>query len=158
MKNKSLLIKASVALIVGYVVYSLFIKRGKDGAEETGGGSDDDTFVKPPNGVIPAPPPPPKPKPTLSPEAINNIVKNLVKAMDGYGTDEEAIFAQFRRLKNNLDYQALKKAFGTRKISSGYYFNETTGNLSTLLRSELSSSDIAKINNILKSKGISERV
>jgi hypothetical protein len=76
----------------------------------------------------------------------------------GLGTDEEAIYSIFRKLKNNADYLALKQAWGkpTRKTYDWAVPLDYT--LSQFLRYELSDSDITKLNNILQSKGITYRV
>jgi hypothetical protein len=76
----------------------------------------------------------------------------------GLGTDEEAIYSIFRKLKNNADYLALKQAWGkpTRKTYDWAVPLDYT--LSQFLRYELSDSEITKLNNILQSKGITYRV
>lgn len=74
------------------------------------------------------------------------------------GTDEEAIYNVFRSLKNNADYLQLAKAWGkpTRKIYDwGFGYDMT---LPQFLRWEMDSKECAKVNAILKSKGIKYRV
>jgi hypothetical protein len=76
----------------------------------------------------------------------------------GLGTDEEAIYSIFRKLKNDSDYLALQQAWGkpTRKTYDWAVPLDYT--LSQFLRYELSDSEITKLNNILQSKGITYRV
>lgn len=74
------------------------------------------------------------------------------------GTDEDAIYSVFRKLKNNADYLQLTKAWGSpnRKIYDwGFGYNLT---LAQYIRWEMSDSEAKKINAILKSKGIKYRV
>ena len=152
MKNKSIYFKAAVALGIAFVIYRI-LRPNAPTTQEIGGEK-------------------PKPKPETNenqsyakvPPAkldlmtITQMAKNLEKAMSGLGTNEELIFAQFRKLTNEGDFIELSRAFGTRTIPSGYYFGETKGNMTTLLRSELSKEDLIKLNRILQSKGIKYRV
>ena len=74
------------------------------------------------------------------------------------GTDEDAIYSVFRKLKNNADYLQLKKAWGSpnRKIYDwGFGYNMT---LPQYIRWEMSNNEVKKINAILQSKGIKYRV
>lgn len=72
------------------------------------------------------------------------------------GTDEEAIYQVFRRLKNNNDYLALRQAWGKKKIYDfGIPYIMT---LPQFLRWEMNASECKKINNILNSKGIKYNV
>ena len=76
----------------------------------------------------------------------------------GLGTDEEAIYSIFKKLKNDSDYLALQQAWGkpTRKTYDWAVPLDYT--LSQFLRYELSDSEISKLNYILASKGIKYRV
>lgn len=74
------------------------------------------------------------------------------------GTDEAAIYNVFRNLKNNADYLALTNAWGkpTRKIYDwGFGYDMT---LPQFIRWEMDNNEVAKINAILKSKGIKYRM
>jgi len=42
-------------------------------------------------------------KPTLTKSQQQSIANALFVAMDGYGTDEDGIILQFRKIKNDLD-------------------------------------------------------
>lgn len=66
------------------------------------------------------------------------------------GTDEDAIFGVFMKMKTRRDVLQLVSAFGERRAE---YTTGTTG-LSGFLASELDSEDIAEINTILMSQNI----
>jgi hypothetical protein len=140
MKNKSLIFKGAVALLAGYILYKMFSRSPalQEGTTQS----------------IPKP----KPVATLDMTTIQQIVKKIVEAISGLGTDEAVIFAQFRKLKNNEDFLELNRVFGTRVIPSGYYLGEQKGDLRTLLRYELSDEDILQLNRLLESKGIKSRI
>lgn len=91
-----------------------------------------------------------------SPAQYNTWANNLFVAMDGYQTDEDAIFNIFKLMKNKLDVLELIKAFGIREISSGYLNPEPNvkGTLSQCLTSELNSSEMTELNSILNKAGI----
>lgn len=101
-----------------------------------------------------------KTKATLSKAELSSLANKIHTAMDGWGTDEEAIVKSFRRLKNNADFAGLQAAYGVQKVSSGRFSTEPDfkGNLISALSSELSDYWITKINQILKAKGIKFRV
>lgn len=76
----------------------------------------------------------------------------------GLGTDEDAVYSIFRKLKNDSDYLALQQAWGkpTRKTYDWAVPLDYT--LSQFLRYEMSDTEIKKLNYILASKGIKYRV
>lgn len=76
----------------------------------------------------------------------------------GLGTDEDAIYSIFRKLKNNADYLALKQAWGKPTRKTYDWAVPLDYSLSQFLRYEMSDSEITKLNNILQSKGITYRV
>jgi hypothetical protein len=80
--------------------------------------------------------------------------------MDGYGTNETAIFGVFYKLFNDADFLAVSKSFGVREISSGYLNPEPNmkGTMTECLHSELAFDDRKKVNDILKAKKIRFRV
>lgn len=89
------------------------------------------------------------------------IANAIFTAMDGYTTNENAIYTSFRQLKNNADFLAVSKAFGTRKISSGrwnFVVNDMEGTLTQCLQDELGDDERKKVNEILKSKKIRFRI
>jgi hypothetical protein len=74
------------------------------------------------------------------------------------GTDEDAIYSVFYKLKNNSDYLALLSAWGkpTRTVYEfGIGYSMT---LPQFLRKEMSDSEVSKVNKILASKKITYRV
>jgi len=89
-----------------------------------------------------------------------NVIEN---AIFDYGTDEEAIYDVFRKLKNNTDYLMLVNAWGSpkRQVYPDAFVFYSTGKKLTLpgaLRDDMSTSEIKKINQILASKGIKYRI
>ena len=70
-----------------------------------------------------------------------------------FGTDEDTIYGVFNRMNNDLDVSKLIQAFGMRRIE----FSTRTDSLAGFLRSELDSSELQKVNNILASKNIKYR-
>jgi hypothetical protein len=85
---------------------------------------------------------------------------SIYASMGGLGTDEQAIKDIFYHLKNDADFLALKKFFGTRTVWSGtpFFVSDIRGTLIPLLRNELSAYWIGLINDILKAKKIKYRV
>ncbi len=71
------------------------------------------------------------------------------------GTDEDAIYSQFNKLGNDLDYITLNLKFGKRREEFSW---GDSASMATFLRGELSDSEIAKVNSILSSKGITYTV
>ena len=87
----------------------------------------------------------------------------ISEAIFGGGTDEAAIYNVFRALKNDTDYLSLVKAWGspTRQVFPDYFVFYSTGkklSLPAALRYDMDSKECAKINAILKSKGIKYRI
>jgi hypothetical protein len=97
---------------------------------------------------------------TITKAQAASFASSIHAALDGYGTDENAIFSIFRYLKNNADFAEVANAYGTREVSSGRFNPEPNfkGSMSAALTNELSSSEKAKINKILASKKITYRV
>lgn len=98
-------------------------------------------------------------KQTLSPSSASAMANNLFTAMDGYGTDSVAITKNLLKLKNQADWLAVRKAFGSRTISSGK-LNPTpdfTGTLEGALTDELGVIDASvapQLNAYFKAKKI----
>lgn len=77
----------------------------------------------------------------------------LYKAMDGFGTNEPAIYDVFEQLKNNIDHNNLVIAFGVRGegwISDGH-------TLAEYITDDLGQEEIKRINQILADRGIVHR-
>ena len=102
----------------------------------------------------------PKRKATLSPAALSSKANKIFSAMDGYGTDAEAIVSVFRSLKTDGDFVGLQKAFGIRTIDSGYLNPAPNfrGTLTAAITDELSNYYKQRINKILTDKKIKYRV
>jgi hypothetical protein len=93
-------------------------------------------------------------RPTKSKNQIKVLADKIFTAVDGKGTYEDDIIDVFKSLGNKADFGLLNTSFGTRKVRSGIWGkSDLTGDLSRVLNSELSQSDIKKINTILQSKG-----
>ncbi len=81
-------------------------------------------------------------KQTITPEQAAEMANQLFTAMDGYGTDFNAIVTVFSQLKNDADFLAVSTAYGIREVSSGKLNPEPnfTGTLVAALGTELGSS------------------
>ncbi len=102
----------------------------------------------------------PKRKQVLTDAQLKAMANKVFSAMDGYGTDEEAIISVFRSLKTDGDFVGLQKAWGRREISSGWG-NPTPnfkGTLNGAITDELSNYYKQRINKILGDKKIKYRV
>jgi hypothetical protein len=81
------------------------------------------------------------------------------------GTDENAIFNVFKKLKNNNDFLMLEKAFG-RRVYTGELFGAQFGmldysegdTLNQWLTNELDQDEISDLNKMLSRKGIKYRI
>ena len=102
----------------------------------------------------------PATKATISAAQASSFANACHAAMDGYQTDEDALYNVFNNLKNNADFALLMSAYGSREISSGAWNPEPnfTGTLTGGITSECSAKEKAKLNQILQSKGITNRV
>lgn len=96
----------------------------------------------------------------ISDSQAKGYANSIYASMGGIGTDEQAIKDIFYHLKNDADFLALKKAFGTRTIWSGtpFFVSDVRGTLIPCLRNELDAYWIGLINDILKAKKIKYRV
>lgn len=93
-------------------------------------------------------------QPSYSDSNYKTLADKLYAAMNTSGTDESAIFAVFEQMKNKIDVLKLVEAYGVRQL---YQFGIPIGgkqNLAQALSDELSSNEIAKVNQILFKKGI----
>ena len=99
-------------------------------------------------------------KATLTNAQMSQYANQLHTAMDGYGTDEDAIKRIMCKAKNDADVIGIIKSYGTREVSSGKWNPEPNykGNLGGALHSELSDYWITTINKCFKSKGIKHRM
>jgi len=102
----------------------------------------------------------PATKATISKAQAQSYAASLFAAMDGYGTDEDAIYSVFTHIKNDADYAMVFNAYGVREISSGAWNPSPNfkGTLSGALTDELDAEEKVKVNNILAGKKIKYRV
>lgn len=99
-------------------------------------------------------------KPKITKSQAEQYANNIFAAMDGYGTDVDAIKDVFNRLQNNQDFLLLSISYGVRTVSSGR-FNlapDFTGTMSATIIDECSDGERKELNDILASKGITQRV
>jgi len=94
---------------------------------------------------------------TFQAEQYANII---FTAVNGWQTDEIAIAKVFYRLNNNADFLAISKAFGIRKISSGYLNPEPDyrATLTEALTIDLDAEEKKKLNAILIKKKLKYRI
>lgn len=86
------------------------------------------------------------------------IANAIFDAMDGYGTGNDTIENQLKKLTTKSEWDALVRAFGTRTISSGtlnVFQDEFTGDLVSCLNDELDSGELERVNQILSKIGVS---
>jgi hypothetical protein len=144
MKKETLngVIAGGVILGLGMVAYLVFKKKGNS----------------------PSPVPlPPNPDPYGGGNGVSNLdftkmADSIFDAMDGYGTGNNTIENELKKLKSKADWNALVSAFGTRKISSGtgnIFQSDFTGNLTECLNDELDSDELEDANEILNKIGVS---
>lgn len=144
MKKETLngVIAGGVILGLGLVAYLVFKKKGNS----------------------PSPVPlPPNPDPYGGGNGVSNLdftkmADSIFDAMDGYGTGNNTIEKELKKLKSKADWNALVSAFGTRTISSGtgnIFQSDFTGNLTECLNDELDSDELEDANEILNKIGVS---
>jgi len=101
----------------------------------------------------------PQTRQKLTNSMASAYANKLFQAMDGIGTDEQAIYSVFYKLQNDADFLAIQNAFGTRTIGSGSYFvADVKGTLIACLSSELDADEVKKVNSILTQKKIKYRI
>lgn len=104
--------------------------------------------------------------PSYSNSQYEAMCLKLQEAMNGCGTDEEAVMAVFEQMKNKADVLKLISAFGiryyrpcaaTQPISYSLYLTDNTafgGTIPTWLQYDLSAGEIQDVNDMLKAKKI----
>ena len=103
-------------------------------------------------------------EPNYSDLEYYTFADTLESAMENAGTDEEAIYRVFRKIKNNKDYLFLQKAFGNRTYSGELFggltslIDPTEDSLEQWLQKELGSEEISKVNKILSNNGVKYRI
>lgn len=100
-------------------------------------------------------------KPTLSPTQMKSIANVIENSLDGYGTRDEEILRQAKRINNDADLAGVAVAFGVRTIEAGrgigWLAGHERGTLSQVIR-EADDSTLAEINKHFESKGIKYRL
>jgi len=90
--------------------------------------------------------------PSYSNSQYKIFAGTLKSAMEGFGTEEQKIYAVFRYLKNDADFLKLNAAFGMQSYDFRYL------NLAAWLSAELNNVELQSLNNnILKPRGIKYR-
>jgi len=141
-KVKSTLIISGIAvgvIVVGLFVYKTFIKPRT--GNNNGGGGDGNT--------------PPVPQATITRETAMSIANTLHSEMDGCNTYFfDAFKSACGTLQNQLDWQLVVDAFGSRYTDGCAPFTGHTGNLISTMKWELDSDEVSQCRAYLNSKGI----
>ena len=97
---------------------------------------------------------------TITKAQAASYASSIHAALDGYGTDEDAVYDIFRHLKNDADFAEVANAYGTREVSSGAWNPEPNfnGSMSAALTSEMSTDEKKVANKILADKKITYRI
>ena len=97
------------------------------------------------------------------------MIKTIVDAVGGCGTDEQRIYDVFSKLNNEADIKLLIKLFGVQSFEpcpiqspisySKWLIDNSSigGSITQILTSELSNSELKKLNSILAKKGINHK-
>ena len=95
-------------------------------------------------------------KPTYSNTQYEAFSNKIVAAINDCGTDEQAVYDVFNQLKNEAYLYKLIEVYKLRKFKGcgSSYFGFEERSLSGSITYEMSSSEIRKINDIMKSKNI----
>lgn len=147
------LITIALGGTVAYIIYKKFIqtdekKRGKDETKNIE--SELDAALKK--------------KPLSYPLSQYATFCNIiVTATQDAGTDENAIYAVFQKIKSNSDYLQLLKSWGnpTRQVYPDPILFYSTGyklTLPQLIRFDMDNKEVTKVNNILANNGVTYRI
>lgn len=95
-------------------------------------------------------------KPSYIQSQYSGFADALFEAMQGLGTENDALTATFNKMKNTLDVLYLNQAFGIRdyKDDSLFGFNVKEMNLNQWISAELDDSEKKELNEMLSKKGI----
>ena len=145
----AMLVGGAIGLVVLYRALSGFVSN-QNGRQEVQGASNElDRLNQSP-----------ATRQKMSPYQAEQTSNAMFTAMDGYGTNEDAIYVAFRQMKNNADFLAVTKAFGTRVVDAGQgsWVKDMKGTLTQCLQDELDSDERKKVNEILKARNIRFRI
>jgi hypothetical protein len=144
-KTKKTIITALVIGVIGYALYKAFTPTPptNNGGGGNGGGTPPNGSGTPPN--------------TTQNLDFNALANTLFDAFNGVGTKNDVWRSVLIKLKNQADWDALLKAYGTKTITAGWGgFIKTCSDCDLVksFKSELSSTELEQLNTILKSKNI----
>lgn len=156
---ENIIILGGVA-IIGYTIYKN-AKKGQDIKDATQGASAATQALKQlaAQGI----------RPNYSDAVFYGWVDQLVQAMNGCGTDEDAINAVFENMRNDADVYKLIEIFGIQYYEPCGWSNPIAyakweiddtaygGELTTWFGYDLSTSDISVVNSILQQNGVKYR-
>jgi hypothetical protein len=94
-----------------------------------------------------------KDKATISKATAKKYADTIHKAIDGCGTDEQALYGTLKKLKNDADFNLVVEAYGTRTINC-WLAGSCKGGLIQNLKADTENINRAIINNIFKDRGI----
>lgn len=135
-------------LIVGYAIFTIFQKIKKSGGLDKGVKDATKELKDLEKANL---------RPSFSDSQFEAFCGSLHKAMKDDGTDEETVYRVFGAMKNKADVLKLIQVYGKRPETGGIFaghFSDVDLTLAEQINSDFDSSDIAKINKILKNKGI----
>lgn len=99
----------------------------------------------------------PSTRATLTKGEMAQIANNIFAAVNGTGTDEQAIIRNLKKVKTDGDFVGIQNAYGIRTTES-FWYGDFKGTLTATLGDELSDYWIKQINQGLKMRGIDRRV
>jgi hypothetical protein len=92
---------------------------------------------------------------TLPLSQYSQLATTLQTAMQGVGTNEDAVFRVFNQLSTNFDVLKLTEVFGMKNLSNNPLgFGSESLNLIGWINAELSESEIRDLNKLLRSRQI----
>lgn len=147
------LVTIAIGGTVAFIIYNKFIKKDekKRGEQETKNIDNELEAAK-------------KKKPLSYPVSQYATFCNIiVTATQDAGTDEDAIYSVFQKIKSNADYLQLLKSWGnpTRQVYPDPILFYSTGyklTLPQLIRFDMSNDEVTKVNNILAANGVTYRI
>lgn len=149
-KLRNGIITAAVVLVAALAAFKLLKKPKSSGNEGGGGGNQGGGGGNQGGGG--------RPNPSLD---FRSLANRLFDAFDGYGTSNSEVKEIIKLLKSNADYDALKAAYGVREVSSGrgnIFQPNFEGDLPSTIHDEMSNSEIAELNQIMTSNGLSRTI
>jgi len=85
------------------------------------------------------------------------MADSLFNSMNNYGTYEDDIIDELKKLKSKADWNALVQAYGTRTLNCGTwnpFCDDFTGDLAACLNDELSEGWMKDVNEVLGKFGV----